>query len=57
MSTATKHTPGPWHYHEQGDANFYAITHHHERRSNSFLTYLIPKATNIKTRIMMLFVP
>ncbi len=26
------HTPGPWHFHEQGDANFYAITHFKEKR-------------------------
>ncbi len=28
------HTPGPWEFHEQGDANFYAITHFKERRKS-----------------------
>jgi len=26
------HTPGPWFYREQGEANSYAITHYKERR-------------------------
>jgi hypothetical protein len=29
----SNHTPGPWFYHKQGDANFYAITHHKEKRN------------------------
>ena len=28
------HTPGPWEFHEQGDANFYAITHFKDRRKS-----------------------
>lgn len=28
----SKYTPGPWKFHEQGDANFYAIIHFKDRR-------------------------
>ena len=34
MPIDSKYTPGPWHYHEQGEANSYAITHFKERRKS-----------------------
>ena len=30
----SNHTPGPWYFHEQGSACFYAITHFKEKRNS-----------------------